>query len=162
MKAMLKVKLLEWGAELPTVGHAGSDLGFDLRALEDTILRKGEVKLVRTGIAASFSLDLQPGRKFGLVIKDRSSMAAKGFTVSAGVVDAGYTGEIQVLLTYNGAGNYKTPKFGYEIPGQIIKAGERIAQMLPIEVFTGESIVQVEDELGETTRGAGGFGSTGR
>lgn len=145
---MLKVTLLEWGAQFPTVGHPGSDLGYDLYALESVVLRPGIMSVVRTGIAASFSLDSQPERKFGLLFKDRSSMAAKGLTISAGVIDAGYTGELKVLITNNSPVQYH------------IWQGDKIAQMLPTEVFTAESIVEV-DSLGVTTRGAGGFGSTG-
>lgn len=171
---MLKIQKLHPDAKLPTVGHPGTDLGFDIHALEDTVLKPGVQTAVRTGISASFSLsgkpvagftdifEIQvPPRKFGLLFKDRSSMAAKGITVSAGVIDAGYTGELKVLLTYH-ATPRSTDIFGGLVNPEPFKieAGTRVAQMLPTEVFTAESIVEVAS-LDATTRGAGGFGSTG-
>ena len=147
---MLKVKLLHPDAMMPTVAHPGTDLGYDLYALEDTILVPGKVTVVRTGISASMSRRESPSRyvSMGLLIKDRSSMAFKGITVSAGVIDVGYTDEIKVLMTFHGDGSY------------LIEEGQKIAQMLPTEVFTAESIIQVE-ELDSSARGKGGFGSTG-
>lgn len=145
---MLKVKRLDPNAKLPTVGHPGEDLGYDLYSLEDVFILRGKKVAVRTGIAATFSLEDVEEIKFGLLFRDRSSMAAKGITVSAGVIDAGYTGELMVLLTNNGQGLC------------YIKAGDRICQMLPTEVFTAESIVETQD-LEPSSRGMGGFGSTG-
>jgi len=144
---MLKVKRLEDGAILPTVAHPGKDLGFDLYALEDVFLQPGVRAFVRTGVSASFHLSHQDARTFGLLLKDRSSIAAKGVTVSAGVIDAGYTGELKVIMTSHAI-------------AFTIKAGDRIAQMLPTEVFTGESIEEVM-ALEDSARGTGGFGSTG-
>lgn len=153
---MLRVKKLDENAKLPTVGHPGEDLGFDLFALEDTVLPFGKAVAVRTGISAQFTGD-DKRKKFGLLLRDRSSMAAKGVTVSAGVVDAGYTGELKVIMTLNNKDHWEiwNNVFGYQI-----LAGDKIAQMLPTEVFTGGSIVEVVD-LETSSRGNGGFGSTG-
>jgi dUTP pyrophosphatase len=146
---MLQVKKLHSDAVLPTVGHPGQDLGFDLYALEDTTLFAGVTTLVRTGIAATFcnyGHFMEHANKFGLLIRDRSSMAVRGIKTSAGVLDAGYTGEIKVLMTSTAI--------------YYIYKGDKIAQMLPVRVYTRCPITEVE-ELTATTRGAGGFGSTG-
>lgn len=173
---MLKVKKLVPHAILPTVGHPGEDLGYDVFASEDTVLPLGVTVAVHTGISAKFvedegepleyDLAMTP-RKFGLLIKDRSSMASKGIKTSAGVVDAGYTGELKVLMTNTSEKNKyeftaaERVKYGYRWPtGYKIKAGDKIAQMIPTEVFTAGTIIEVE-ELGQTSRGEGGFGSTG-
>ena len=78
-------------------------------------------------------------------------MAANGIMTTAGVVDSGYRGEVIVLLT--NLSRYWYPK--------TIKAGDKIAQMIPIPVLTGEGVMAVE-ELHEADRGSDGFGSTGR
>ena len=165
---MLKVQKLDPRAKLPTVGHAGEDLGFDVFALEDTVLPLGVAVAVPTGISARYELEQDRKSKFGLLIKDRSSMAAKGIKTSAGVVDAGYTGELKVIMTNtNDQHRYEAGRSGYgdhwsirSKQGYLVKAGDKVAQMLPTEVFTAGSIIEVED-LGQTSRGLGGFGSTG-
>jgi dUTP pyrophosphatase len=178
---MLRVKLLASGAKLPEVAHPGEDLGFDVFALEDTVLPFGVTIPVRTGIAANFVLsEVDRKSKFGLIIKDRSSMAAKGIKTSAGVIDSGYTDELKVLMTNHNpdhvhfgdysshVGAYRADPFynnvsnewEYRKQGYVIKAGDKIAQLVPTEVFTAGTIVEVDD-LGQTARGAAGFGSSG-
>lgn len=164
---MIKVKLLHPDARVPTVQHAGSDLGFDLYAVEDTVLPPGVPVKVRTGIA----VEGPPG--YGFVLGDRSSMAARGITYAGGRIDAGYRGEILVCLV-----NVNQPQLSLAIErradgavadvrletgdaGVMIRRGDRIAQMSPFEARTNLEIIAVE-ELTETTRGAGGFGSSGR
>lgn len=148
---MLQVKKLDSNAKLPTIEHSGEDLGYDLYALEDTILLHNEPTKVRTGIAAYFAPNFFNFNEFGLLIRDRSSMASKGITVSGGVVDAGYRGEIQVILT-----DYtKRDDMLY-----LIKAGDKIAQMIPIPVYA-DTVEEVE-ELPEASRGEKGFGSSGQ
>src|SRR6202000_545938 len=87
-KPMLKVKKLHPDAQLPTVAHAGTHLGFDLYALEDTALPPGVPVKVRTGIA------VESPDGYGFVVGDRSSMASKGITYMGGRIDAGYRGEL--------------------------------------------------------------------
>lgn len=164
---MIQVKLLHPEAQVPTVAHAGSDLGFDLYAIEDTVLPPGVPVKVRTGIA----VEGPPG--CGFVLGDRSSMAAKGITYAGGRIDAGYRGEILVCLI-----NVNQPRYTLALEhgsnGAItdvrleasdasvtIRRGDRIAQMSPFEARTDLKIVAVE-ELTDTKRGAGGFGSSGR
>jgi len=144
---MLRVKLLETGARAPVVAHPGEDLGYDLFALEDATLPPRQTVKVRTGIAVE-ARHPATGQPLGLLVRDRSSMAALGVATTAGVIDAGYRGEILVLMTNLGEA---------AVP---LKAGEKIAQMIPVPVLTGE--VQEVATLEDSARAAKGFGSSGR
>ncbi len=153
----LNVKLLHPEAKAPTVAHPCEDLGYDIYALEDTTLFTGIVNKVRTGIAVEAFFEVEwkveyypamlPYTPMGLIIKDRSSMAARGVLTHGGVIDAGYRGEVCVLMSVAGQGCYTVHK------------GEKIAQMVPVAVCTGK--IEVVDELTEASRGANGFGSSG-
>lgn len=164
---MLKVKLLHPEAQLPTVAHAGSDLGFDLYSIEDIVLEPGVPVKVRTGIA----VEGPPG--CGFVLGDRSSMAARGVTYAGGRIDAGYRGEILVCLV-----NVNQPTYSVrtvrDSNGAItdvvlersdvrvaIHKGDKIAQMSPFEARTDLETAVVE-ELSSSERGGKGFGSSGR
>jgi len=136
----LKVKKLDPGAKLPTAAHAG-DLGCDLFALSDAVIPPRGQAGVRTGV----SLEFPEG--WGGIIKDRSSMAAGGIYTSAGVIDAGYRGEIIVLMRNENGAEFH------------IRAGDKIAQIIPQKAVDWE-IVE-EKQLSATARSAGGFGSTG-
>ena len=118
-------------------------------ALEDILLLPHKVEKVKTGISARFVSYPFSTKNYGLLFRDRSSMASKGITVSGGVCDSSYTGELLVLLTNNS-----------DILFQI-KKGDKIVQMIPQEVMTGEEIVEVE-ELPIGNRNEKGFGSSGR
>ena len=144
---MLRVKRLEIEARLPVVAHPGEDLGYDLFALETTALVPRTTVRVRTGIAVE-ARDAATGVPLGLLVRDRSSMAARGIATTGGVIDAGYRGEILVLMTNLGES------------GVELKAGEKIAQMIPVPVLTG--VVEEVDSLEESARAAKGFGSSGR
>jgi dUTP pyrophosphatase len=146
---MLKVLKLDQRATTPTVANPGEDLGFDVYALEDTALPANTPVRVRTGIAVHYEKVHSPHEKFGLLVRDRSSMASKGVIASGGVIDAGYRGELLILLTSYGNGN----PFA-------IKAGDKIAQLIPLPVLTGVGVIET-DTLSATSRGQGGFGSTG-
>jgi dUTP pyrophosphatase len=142
----LGVVRLDTNAKLPTKAHYG-DLGYDLYALEDTVLVPGNVTIVRTGIACNFP----PG--FGALLRDRSSVATKiQVFVVAGVIDQGYTGEVKVAF-WNHDCNAMVQ------PHKAFKAGDKIAQMILTPVVT-IPIDEVTD-LQTSSRGAGGFGSTG-
>lgn len=168
---MLLVSKLDPRATVPTCGHAGEDLGYDVYALESTLLIPGVVTKVRTGIAVSHSHEVLSGGpsslfyvsvEDGLLVKDRSSMAAQGVRTSGGVIDAGYRGEVIVLMTFD---RYLTDielqtRAWY---GYAIAAGQKIAQLVPIPVLTRTGVSVVDGFSGDiTTRGAAGFGSTGR
>jgi dUTP pyrophosphatase len=143
---MLRVKRLVEGARTPVVAHAGEDLGYDVFALEAARLSARETVKVRTGIAVE-ARDPRTGAGLGLLVRDRSSMAARGVTTTGGVIDAGYRGEILVLMTNLGDGAVE------------IAAGEKIAQMVPVPVLTG--LVQEVESLEDSARAAKGFGSSG-
>ncbi len=144
---MLKVVLLDAAARLPVVAHAGEDLGYDVFALEAATLPARGWARVRTGISVE-ARHPRTGEPLGLLVRDRSSMAARGITTTGGVIDAGYRGEIQILLANLSAD---------PVP---IAAGDKIAQMIPVPVLTGE--VVCAESLGESTRAEKGFGSSGR
>jgi dUTP pyrophosphatase len=147
---MLRVLKLDQRATTPTVANAGEDLGFDLYALEDTLLPPNTPIKVRTGIAVHFEKPEAPQERFGLLVRDRSSMASKGIIASGGVIDAGYRGELLILLTsYSSADSFA------------IKAGDKIAQLIPLPVLTAMGVVEA-DALPASARGQGGFGSTGK
>ena len=144
---MLLVKLLVEGARVPVVAHPGEDLGYDVFALEATELWARAALRVRTGIAVE-ARHPETGAGLGLLVRDRSSMAARGVAVTGGVIDAGYRGEIQILLT-----NLTDEAIR-------IEPGDKIAQMIPVPVLTGQ--VQQVEELGDSSRAEKGFGSSGR
>ena len=129
---------------IPQRAHAG-DAGVDLCSTVDVIIEPGERTLVGTGIAVAL-----PVGTVGL-IHPRSGLAAKsGLSVvnTPGTVDAGYRGEIKVCLINH---DPRTPI--------AIARGDRIAQLL-VQRVELVSFVEVES-LDETTRGAGGYGSSG-
>ncbi|MBI4666653.1 MAG: dUTP diphosphatase [Nitrospinae bacterium] len=136
----LKVKKLHPAAHPPEKAKPG-DLGYDLFALEHVEIPHGQMKPVKTGIAVEFP------EGWGGIIKDRSSMALKRITVSAGVIDHGYRGEIVILLT-NSSGEDVT-----------ILQDQKIAQLIPCPVTNWK--VEITGQLNDTHRGEGGFGSTG-
>ncbi len=135
------MRRLDPAATLPTRAHP-DDAGLDLYGLEDATLAPGEGKIVKTGVAMA----IPPGH-VGLVC-DRSSLGKRGLKTAGGVIDAGYRGELGVML------------WNVSRETQAIKKGERIAQLLVIPIATPAPIDAAD--LGETARGAGGFGSTGR
>ena len=137
----LKIKRLDKNIELPKYAHQG-DAGFDLRSLEDVLLKKGGKVIVPTGL----SMEIPEGY-VGLVW-DRSGLAAKNsIHCLAGVIDSYYRGEIKIVLINLGKEDFQ------------IEKGMRIAQMLIQPIMTIE-LKEVKD-LNETKRAEGGFGSTG-
>lgn len=140
----MRYKKLTPTAVEPTRGTPHS-AGLDLCADEKALLLSGQVKMVSTGIAVEI-----PEGYVGLLFV-RSSLGKAGVTLanSVGVIDSDYRGEIKFAMIYNST-------FG----GQYIQHGERIGQMVVVPAPLFE-LVEV-DELSDTTRGTGGFGSTGR
>ena len=140
----LRVRRLDPAAVLPTRAYHG-DAGLDLYALVDTLLGPGERCSIRTGIAVEI-----PAGQAGLVLP-RSGLAARhgiALVNAPGLIDAGYRGEIEVLLL-------NTDR---DVPFSV-SAGDRIAQLLLVHIETPEVIEATELALSE--RGAGGFGSSG-
>ncbi|MDR3754014.1 MAG: dUTP diphosphatase [Terracidiphilus sp.] len=144
---MLRVKRLEPGARLPVVAHPGEDLGYDVFALEAAVLAPRATVKLRTGIAVE-ARDPKTGAPLGLLVRDRSSMAARGLATTGGVIDSGYRGEILIVMTNLGDA------------AQELQAGEKVAQMVPVPVLTGP--IQEVESLEGSVRAAKGFGSTGK
>tara|TARA_B000000441_G_C21605704_1_gene268560 strand:- start:51 stop:500 length:450 start_codon:yes stop_codon:yes gene_type:complete len=143
---VVKVAKTDPQARMPTKGSAHA-AGWDLYCLEDTEVKfRSSVKL-RTGLRVAI-----PEGYEGQV-RARSSLGSKGLILphSIGTIDADYRGELFVLMTWIGEGE------SYEV-----KSGERIAQLV-IAPIPEVGFTEVDEEdLGETERGEGGFGSTGR
>ena len=143
---MLRVKRLDPAARLPVVAHPGEDLGYDVFALEGAVLAPHQTLRVRTGIAVE-ARHPETTEPLGLLVRDRSSMAARGLATTAGVIDAGYRGEVLIVMTNLG-----------DTPVEL-KPGEKIAQMIPVPILTGP-VEDVED-LAFSAREGKGFGSSG-
>jgi dUTP pyrophosphatase len=143
---MLKVKLLFPQAKATTVAHPGEDLGYDVYALDQVMIPPRGQAIVATGI--SVEVTSPSGEPMGALLRDKSSVAARRLALTGGVIDAGYRGEIKVLMENLGDEH------------AVIKAGDKIANLIPYPVLTGE--VQIVDDLAESRRKAGGFGSSGR
>ena len=140
---VLKVKRLREGARLPTRATAGSS-GLDLYAcLETPVELSEDVTLVPTGIAT----EVPPG--YDLQIRPRSGLGRRGVDIIFGTLDSDYRGEIFVSMRTFGS----TKRF-------LVEDGDRIAQLVIARVEEMD-VVEVE-ELSDSTRGAGGHGSTGR
>jgi dUTP pyrophosphatase len=140
----LRVRRLDAGARLPSRAYPG-DAGLDVYALEEVVLEPGARASVRTGIAVEI-----PDGQAGLVLP-RSGLAARhgiALVNAPGLIDAGYRGEIRVLLLNTDRRELFT-----------VQSGERIAQLVLVRIETPE-VVEVH-ELALSERGAGGFGSSG-
>ena len=139
----IRIKKLHTDAILPSYAHgAQEDAGMDLRAVERVVLSPGAAQAVPTGIA----IELPSGSE--AQVRPRSGMALKhSVTVNFGTIDPGYRGEIRVIMFNLGREDYTVEK------------GDRIAQLI---VSKYEAVDWEESELGDSARGAGGFGSSGR
>lgn len=137
----LKVKKLCDEAIIPRYGTLGA-AGFDLCSIEEYSIKPGETYMFKTGISMEI-----PSGYVGL-LWDRSGLGSKGIHRYAGVVDDDYRGEVRVVL------HNSTQK------NRDVKKGDKIVQMLiqKVEKVTIENV----EELSDTSRGEGGFGSTGR
>ncbi|KAK5663424.1 hypothetical protein OQA88_3853 [Cercophora sp. LCS_1] len=153
----LQIKKLSPAGRLPTRGSAFA-AGYDIYAARETVIPAGGRALVDTDISMSIPADcleyMECKGKARLThitdgrIAPRSGLAVKhGISTGAGVIDADYRGQVKVLLFNHGDKDFE------------VKEGDRIAQLILERIYTPE-VVEVE-ELEESVRGAGGFGSTG-
>jgi dUTP pyrophosphatase len=140
----IRVKKLHPEAVLPHYAHGPQeDAGMDLRSVERVLLSPGSAHAVATGIA----IELPAG--YEAQVRPRSGMALKhSVTVNFGTIDPGYRGEIRVVMFNLSGAEY------------VIEKGDRVAQLVvaryePVEWEEG-------GELGDSRRGDGGFGSSGR
>src|SRR3989338_3455480 len=137
----IKIKKLHPDARFPTYAHP-HDAGMDFFACQTIILLPGERKVIPTGIAMA----IPPG--YVGLLWDKSGMASNyGLKTMGGVIDSGYRGEIKIVVH-----NLSYKPYTFE-------TGTKIAQML-IQPVEQKQLVEVE-ELDDTSRGEGGFGSTG-
>jgi len=144
MPPEIKIKMLEDGLPLPRYAHNG-DAGLDLPSRSDIVLEPGQRAMVPTGIAVAI-----PAGFAGFVVP-RSGLAARhgiALVNSPGLIDSGYRGEVTVVLINTD----RAEPFR-------IRRGDRIAQLV-IQRVEGVVLTQVQD-LDDTSRGEGGFGSTG-
>ncbi len=138
----VRVKLLHPAAKPPSYGRPG-DAGMDLYAVEDVVLFPEEQQIVKTGIAMAI-----PAGCVALIL-DRSGVAAKaGIKTMGGVIDHTYRGEYGVIMI-------NLTKTAYQV-----HRGDRIAQVIVQPIYTAD--VAVVDELEDSVRGSGAFGSSGR
>jgi dUTP pyrophosphatase len=140
----VKIQLLNEDAEMPTPAHEG-DAGFDVRAMESVEIAPGGTVLVGTGIA----MEIPHG--YEAQMRPRSGMAYKrGISLAntPGTIDSGYRGEVKAALH-----NISVNEMAY------VEKGDRIAQIV-INKLPEVKLVEV-DELSDSERSTGGFGSTG-
>jgi len=137
----MKVKKLSPLAKLPLRAHA-TDAGADLFALEKTILPPHAITSVRTGVAVEL-----PPNTAG-IIWGKSSVESKGIKAMAGLIDEPYRGELLVCMY-----NLNETEFVFE-------AGQKVAQLVVFPVLYPP--FEETEELSETKRGEGRFGSTGK
>jgi len=142
---IVKIKRVSAEAQIPKYAHGpNEDAGLDLCSVEQAVLEPGIARAVATGL----SIELPPG--YEAQVRPRSGLSLKhaiSVANSPGTIDPAYRGEIKVILINLGREPYT------------IHAGDRIAQMI---VARYEAIEWEETDLSDTTRGAGGFGSSGR
>jgi len=139
----LKIKKINDSAIIPNYAHS-TDSGMDLYSIEDKIIRPNETALIKTGL----KIELPPNTE--AQIRPKSGIALKNSVTvlnTPGTIDEGYTGEIQVILINHGERLYKVNK------------GKKIAQLVVMPVIRVD--IEQVNELVETSRGVGGFGSTG-
>ena len=138
----LPIRFTRPSAELPTRAHP-TDAGLDLYAAETVHVIPNQVTLVPAGVAVAI-----PAGHVGLLIARSSLAVKKSMTLAngVGVIDPDYRGEIQVPIT---------PTDGCH---NLIQAGTRIAQLVILPIALPR--LDVVADLGDTTRGTGGFGST--
>ena len=148
MRTKLSVEFakLSKDAKLPTQGSSQA-AGWDLYALEETKVERRKSSMIKTGLAVAIPEGWE-GQ-----IRCRSSLGKKGMIMPNGIgtIDSDYRGELMVLATWIGEEEFF-----------IVNKGERIAQLLfaPVPKVT---IIETEyEKLGETDRGKGGFGSSGK
>lgn len=139
----MNIKKIDPTAKIPTYARVG-DAGADLYASEDVTLHYYSTEAVPTGIALEI-----PNGYVGY-INPRSSLGVKGITVinAPGTIDSGYRGEIKVILANHTGEDYQITK------------GDKIAQIV-FHKFE-EVFFEPVDELSDSERGTGGFGSTGK
>ena len=141
----MKIKFLDPNAQVPTLGSEAA-AGYDLYASKDCVIEPGQTVLVHTGLAMEIPLGHWGG------IYARSGLAAKQGLRPAncvGIIDADYRGEVMVAM-------HNDSEYIREI-----KVGDRVAQLVFAHALRPADGFEIVEELSDTTRSTGGFGSTG-
>lgn len=141
MTNVLKFKKLHDLAVIPSYAHT-DDAGFGIYSIEEKVLKPMEYYAVATGISSEIP------KNYFVSFRDRSSLAIKGLHVMGGVIDSGYRGEWKVIMINLSGEDYK------------IEVGDKIAQ--GILQNAKQPKIEIVEDLSDTSRGLGGFGSTGR
>jgi len=154
---VLRIKKLENFVALPEYKTEGA-AAMDLYAAEDKFIEVNKIEIVKTGIAIAVP------QGYEAQIRARSGLAAKGLIVAngPGTIDSDYRGEVGVILAnLTAVGDASVCSKGpwKNLPGFSVKKGDRIAQMVIAPVTRAN--LQVVEELDDTVRGSGAFGSTG-
>jgi dUTP pyrophosphatase len=127
---------------LPLTRAHDTDAGFDLATLEDAELHSGERVLIKTGVRGAV-----PVGWYGRITGRSSALSRWQIKVHEGIIDAGYTGELMIGVTYTGLGHVDVPR------------GTRLAQYILAPVWEGD--IEIVEELPTTLRGEKGWGSSG-
>jgi dUTP pyrophosphatase len=135
------VKLLNPDAKMPTYAKS-NDAAMDLCSSETTTIPSNQRKLISTGVSLAI-----PNGYYGRVAP-RSGLSLKGMDIGGGVVDAGYRGEVKIILINNSSTEF------------VVNKGDRVAQLIITKIMDNPVLKQV-DTLPESDRGSAGFGSTG-
>lgn len=136
----MKVKL-DPGAIMPTRAHE-TDAGLDLYSPVRQVIRANDRESIDTGVHVAI-----PAGYVGMITSKSGLMAKEGIT-SRGTIDSGYSGSIGAVLFNHSGKDY------------IVEKGQKITQLVLIPIITPE--LELVDELEDTKRGTGGFGSTGK
>ena len=137
----IKIKRLKEDAKLPSYGRPG-DVAMDMHAMETVTIKPGEHYRFWHG----FALEFPEGNAARVV--DKSSISKAGLHTMGGVFDAGYRGE------------YNTHLVNLSSEPYVVEAGDKVSQLMILPVVIAE--LEETDTLGESERGTGGFGSTGK
>jgi len=140
MKSVMKI-MLDEGAKMPKKAHA-TDVGYDIFSPIDVVVPAHRSVFIDSGVHIQIPIDIA-----GVLIS-KSGLNVKHGITSTGLIDPDYTGSIGVKLYNNSGTDYR------------ITAGDKISQIMFIPYIT--AFFKVEDNLDETERGDGGFGSTGK
>lgn len=149
----VKIKKLHPDATIPKYATGGA-AGFDLVAIEDVTIFPGRTALIKTGLA----VEIEEG--YEMQIRPRSGTSLKTslrIANSPGTIDSDYRGEVGIIATNIATESYSVISVA---PPIIIKKGDRIAQGVIAPVIRADFVLV--EELSDTNRGEGGFGSTGK
>ena len=137
----IKIKKLKENVKLPKYAHPG-DVGMDMYSMESVIILPGEHHQFYHGFALEFPVG------YAAIVKDKSSFAQSGLHTTGGVFDAGYRGE------------YNTHLVNLSDKSYTVEEGDKVSQLVIYPVVIAE--LEEVNELSDSARGMGAFGSTGK